>query len=60
MIKHALIAWLSRVLQLLEDLGDLAIVFIRRNEPTIPHEQVVSELKAEGILPDNWKGSIRK
>ncbi len=31
--------------KLLEDLDDLAVVTERRDEPTIPHEQFVSELK---------------
>jgi hypothetical protein len=30
--------------KLLEDLEDLAVVAERRDEPTIPHEQFVSEL----------------
>jgi len=30
--------------KLLEDLEDLAVVAERREEPTIPHEQFVSEL----------------
>ena len=30
--------------KLMEDLGDLAVVAERRGEPTIPHEQFVSEL----------------
>ena len=30
--------------KLLEDLQDLAVVAERREEPTIPHEQFVSEL----------------
>jgi len=34
----------------LEDLVDLAVVAERRAEPTIPHEQFVSELKRDGVL----------
>ena len=37
---------------LLEDLDDLAVVAERVAEPTIPHEQVVKELKADGYLSD--------
>ena len=37
---------------LLEDLDDLASVAERTAEPTIPHEQVVKELKEDGRLPD--------
>jgi hypothetical protein len=36
--------------KLLEDLNDLAVVAERRGEPTIPHEQFVSELKRDGLL----------
>ncbi len=36
--------------KLLEDLDDLAVVAERREEPTIPHEQFVAELKRDGIL----------
>lgn len=36
--------------KLLEDLDDLAIVAARREEPTIPHEQFVAELKRDGIV----------
>jgi len=35
---------------LLEDLDDLATVAERVAEPTIPHEQVVKELKDDGYL----------
>lgn len=37
---------------LMEDLEDLAAIADRRNEPTIPHEEFVSELKRDGVLPD--------
>jgi len=36
----------------LEDLDDLAAIAERNDEPTIPHEQVVEELKQDGYLPD--------
>lgn len=35
--------------KLLEDLKDLAVVK-GREEPTIPHEEFVSELKRDGLL----------
>jgi hypothetical protein len=38
--------------ELLEDLKDLAVVAERRDEPTLPHDQVVEELKRDAILPD--------
>jgi len=37
---------------LLEDIDDLAVVAERADEPTIPHEQVVKKLKADGYLSD--------
>ena len=37
---------------LLEDLDDLAAVAERIAEPTIPHAQVVKELKEDGYLSD--------
>jgi len=36
--------------KLLEDLEDLAVVVERREEPTIPHKQFVSEIKRDGLL----------
>ena len=36
--------------KLLEDLEDLAVVAERRDEPTIPHQQFLAELKRDGIL----------
>ena len=36
--------------KLLEDLDDLAVVAERREEPTIPHDQFVTELKRDGIF----------
>jgi hypothetical protein len=37
---------------LLEDIEDLAAIAERREEPTIPHEEVVAQLKRDGLLPD--------
>ena len=37
---------------LLEDLGDLATVAERVDEPTVPHAKVVAELKGDGYLSD--------
>jgi len=36
--------------ELLEDLEDLAIVAERRQEPTISHEHMVSDLKKDGLI----------
>jgi PHD/YefM family antitoxin component YafN of YafNO toxin-antitoxin module len=37
---------------LLEDLEDLAVVAERVNEPNLPHEKVLEELKDDGYLSD--------
>jgi len=36
--------------ELLEDLNDMAIVAERRDEETIPHKDLVKDLKQNGIL----------
>ncbi len=38
--------------ELLEDLDDLAVVAERREEPSIPHDVVMEELKQNGYLSD--------
>ena len=38
--------------QLIEATGDLAVAAERINEPSIPHTQVVCELKDDGYLSD--------
>lgn len=48
--KNSVILPIDQFLQLLEDLEDLAVVIARRDEPTITHSQLLTELKADGIL----------
>ena len=48
--RTAVVLPISDYERLLEDLEDLAVVAERRNEPTIPHEQFVSELKRDGLI----------
>ncbi len=36
--------------KLLEDLDDLAVVAERRDEPVIPHDQFIADLKRDGTL----------
>jgi len=48
--RTAVVLPLSEYEKLMEDLADLAVVAERREEPTIPHEQFVSELKRDGIV----------
>ena len=38
--------------ELIEDLMDLFYRFLRRNEPRIPFDEVIAELKRDGKLPD--------
>jgi hypothetical protein len=39
-----------QMLQDLEDLHDLVVIAERRNDPLISHEEVLAELKREGVL----------
>lgn len=48
--KHSVILPLAEFEALMEDLEDLAAVAERREEPTISHEQVLAELKKDGLL----------
>ena len=48
--KTAVVLPISDYEKLLEDLEDLAVVAERRDEPSIPHEQFIGELKHDGIL----------
>jgi hypothetical protein len=36
--------------ELIEDIEDLAAIAERREEPTIPHEEVIAQLKRDGLL----------
>ena len=38
--------------ELLEDLEDLGAIAERRDDPTISHEELVSELKKNGLIPN--------
>ena len=48
--KTAVILPLDQFQELMEDLEDLAAVAERRGEPTIAHEDLVSELRQDGLL----------
>jgi hypothetical protein len=48
--KTAVILPIEQFEQLLEDIEDLATVAERREEPTIAHADLVSELKQDGLL----------
>ena len=36
--------------ELLEDIEDLAAIAERREEPTIPHDEVIAQLKRDGLI----------
>lgn len=48
--KTAVILPLEQFQQLLEDIEDLAAIAERRDEDTISHADVVSDLKRDGLL----------
>lgn len=48
--KTAVILPIEQFEELLEDIEDLATVAERREEPTIAHADLVSELKQDGLL----------
>ncbi|HEU0143683.1 MAG TPA: hypothetical protein VFQ47_02750 [Nitrososphaera sp.] len=48
--KTAVILPINEFEELLEDLHDLATVAERRAEPTISHEELLTELKRDGII----------
>jgi hypothetical protein len=50
--RSAVIVPIEEFQELLEDIEDLAAVAERRNEPTISHDELVAELKRDGLLPD--------
>jgi len=40
------------MLELLEDLEDRAVIAERKDDPLIPHAEVVKQLKEDGVLSD--------
>jgi hypothetical protein len=48
--KVSVILPIGEFQELLEDIEDLAMVAERRKEPTISHEQLITELKRDGII----------
>lgn len=48
--KTAVILPIEDFEELLEDLGDLAAVAERRDEPTISHDDLLAELKRDGLI----------
>jgi hypothetical protein len=50
--KTAVILPIDEFEELLEDIEDMAVLLERRDEPTIPFEEVIVKLKKNGLLPD--------
>jgi len=48
--RTAIILPIEEFQELLEDVEDLAVLAERRDEPTISHEQLVTELRRDGLL----------
>ena len=49
--KTAVVLPIEQYEKLLEDLEDLAAIAERRSEPTVSHEELIEELKRDGLLP---------
>ncbi len=48
--KTAVILSLAEFQELLEDIEDLAAVAERRAEPTVSHDELLAELKQDGLI----------
>jgi hypothetical protein len=48
--KTAVILPIDQFQELIDDIEDLATVAERRDELTLPHKQLVAELKRDGII----------
>lgn len=48
--KKAVVVPIEEFNELLEDLHDLAVLAERRDEETVSHQEVVAELKGDGLL----------
>ena len=50
--KKAVILSIEEYEELVEDLGDLAVLAERREEPVMAHKDVVADLRRNGYLSD--------
>ncbi|MFH1884656.1 MAG: hypothetical protein ABIL62_18315 [Planctomycetota bacterium] len=50
--KKAVILSIEEYEELIEDLQDLAVLAERREEPVMPHADVVADLRCNGYLSD--------
>jgi len=48
--KISVILPINEFQELLEDIEDLATIAERRDEPTISHQQLIKELKKDGLI----------
>lgn len=48
--KTAVILPIDEYQELMEDIEDLAAIAERREEPTISHEQLLTELRQDGLI----------
>ena len=48
--KTAVIVPIDRFVELSEDIEDLAVAAERREEPTVTHDQLLTELKQDGLI----------
>jgi PHD/YefM family antitoxin component YafN of YafNO toxin-antitoxin module len=48
--KKAVILPIEEFEELIEDIEDLAAVAERREEPTVPHAELITELKRDGLI----------
>ncbi|MDC4206193.1 MAG: hypothetical protein MPW14_02055 [Candidatus Manganitrophus sp.] len=48
--KKAVILPIEEFEELIEDIEDLAAVAERREEPTVLHEELITELKRDGLI----------
>ncbi len=49
-VRTAVVLPLPQYEKMLEDLDDLAAIAERREEPVVPHDEFVADLKRDGIL----------
>jgi hypothetical protein len=49
--RSGVILSMEQYADLLEDLADLAVLAERRDEPTVAHEELLAELRKDGLLP---------
>ncbi len=50
--RKAVVLPIAEYETLIEDLADLAVLAERRGELTISHQDVIDELRRDGLLPD--------